>query len=109
MNITHYLITDSGTQWFSYIVSKQDEKLIEVFEVSSLICVQSTLLSNIYGRETINGGVLDEKMKFYDPRLSCGGGYFGGWAISKLEFDRIKRMLELKPSVDEFNKIANSI
>jgi len=82
---------------------------VDVFDMSPLNHVQSTLISNIYGRETVNLGLYSDDFVFYDCRLTLGGGHFGGWTISKLEFDRIRRLLELAPSVKEFNQIKDSV
>jgi hypothetical protein len=102
--MTYYLITDMGTQWFHYLVSKDGEKIVDVHDMSPINRADSTLLSNIYGREPVHG-----LPDFHDGRLINGGGMFGGWSISELEFGRIKRMLELAPAVSEFNKIKDSV
>lgn len=105
--MTYYLITDAGTQWFHYMVSKESDKLVDVFDMAPINCVKSTLLSNIYGREPV-GSTMNTFLTFSDIRLD-GHSLFGGWSISRLEFDRIKRLLELAPAVKEFNQIKDSV
>ncbi len=102
--MTYYLITDIGTQWFHYLVSKQEDVLVEVHDMRDLQGVKSTLLSNIYGREPA-----EKWLTLRDSRLSLGGGDFYGWSISALEFNRIKRLLELTPAVKEFEKVKDSV
>lgn len=102
--MTYYLITDTGTQWFHYLISKDGEKVVDVYDMSPLNPIKSTLLSNIYGRET-----MEKWLTLRDSRLILGGGDFGAWSISKLEFDRILRMLELAPAVKEFEQLKDSV
>ena len=103
--MTYYLITDAGTQWFHYMVAKENGVCVDVYDMSPLNHVKSTLLSNIYGRESIGGFI-----EFKHSRLINGGGSdFGGWSISQLEFDRINRLLELAPAVAEFEKVKDSV
>ncbi len=102
--MTYYLITDTGTQWFHYLISKDGDKVIDVHDMSPINHVKSTLLSNIYGRESIAKG-----LNLQDGRLNPGSGDFYGWTISRLEYDRIKRLLELAPAVKEFEKVKDSV
>lgn len=106
--MTYYLITDAGTQWFHYMVSKDGDRLVDVFDMAPLNPIRSTLLANIYAREPI-GSTMATWLRFHDSRLSLGGGDFGGWSISALEFNRIKRLLELVPAVREFEKVKDSV
>ncbi len=99
--MTYYLVTDGGTQWFHYLISKHEGKVVDVHDMSP-IKGDSTLLSNIYAREPIQ-----HFPDVRDGRMT--GSLFGGWSISKLEFDRIKRMLELVPSIREYAQLANSV
>ena len=100
----YYLVSDVGTQWFHYLISKTDTEVVEVHDMHPLHAIKSTLLSNIYAREPIS-----KWLELRHGRLALGGGDFGGWTISELEFNRIKRLLELAPAVDEFHKLANSV
>jgi hypothetical protein len=103
--MTYYLVTDIATQWFQYSVSLDStKKVVDVIDLRDFVRVPSTLLSNIYGREAIT-----ESLRLQDYRLVNSGGDFYGWTISELEFNRIKRMVELMPAVQEFNKIKDSV
>lgn len=100
----YYLVSDIGTQWFHYLIAKTETEVVEVYDMSAINGIKSTLLSNIYDREPI-----EKWLKLNDHRLSLGGGDFVGWTISELEFNRIKRLIELAPAVDESFKLANSV
>lgn len=102
--MTYYLLTDTGTQWFHYLVSKDGETFKEVFDMRDLNHLQSTLLANIYDRE-----LMDRNLPVTDYRIVMGCGGFYGWTISYLEFSRIKRLLELSPAIQEFNKLKDSV
>jgi hypothetical protein len=103
--MTYYLVNDMGTQWFHYAVFLDStKKLVDALDMRDFVRVPSTLLSNIYGREFVT-----EPLYLHDSRLVNSGGTFGGWTISELEFNCIKRMVELMPGVQEFNKIKDSI
>ncbi len=98
----YYLVTDVGTQWFSYLVSVHDGQTIDCLEVPNDL--DGSLLRNIYGREQV-----DQWMNLRHGGMVLGGGSFGGWSVSRLEFDRIKRLIELTPAVVEFNRIRDSV
>ena len=102
--MTYYLLTDTGTQWFHYLVSKDGETVKEAHDMRDLNHLQSTLLHNIYSRE-----LTGKSLKIQDSRMCSGCGDFYGWTISELEFGRIKRLLELSLAVQEFNKLKDSV
>lgn len=109
--VRHYLLTDVGTQWFTKLVRREvevsyDQRVVgglterkETVVAESVLDVPSEVmgqpfLQNIYGREETNW-------------TKVQGSSFGGWSISRLEYERIKRLIELTPTVTEFNKLAS--
>lgn len=88
----HYLIIDNSCQWEQYIVKLNKQEILEMIEVKNLSV--GSFLNNIYLRE------MHFSNKFFR------NNYYYGWTISEYEFNRIKKMCELKEYVDEYNKLA---
>ena len=101
--MTYYLITDVGTQWFSYVIATEGGEVHESHSLSNLNCHKIPFFSNIYEREIHFG---DRKFKSILGGEWSNQGPWYGWSISKTEFERIRRLVELEPSVREFNKLG---
>jgi len=95
----YYLITDISTQWFSYIICFDNEKVKESHDLREINNIESFLLYNIYNRE------IHFSRRSFNINGSSESYY--GWSISKHEFELIKRLIEYKPIVDLFNKIKD--
>lgn len=104
--LRHYLLADDSVQWFVKLARVEidpndpvktgdfprhvSEELIDVpTEVD-----RCDFLGNIYAREA----------QFGSRRFR--GETYGWWSISEAEYMRIKRLIELTPSVSEFNRLA---
>ena len=99
----YYVVTDAGVQWFTYLVALGDGGgVVECIEASNL--PEGTLMKNIHAREPI-----EKWLHIRHGSMVLGGGDYGGWNVSKLEFDRMKRLLELQPAVREYEKLTNSV
>lgn len=111
--VRYMLLVDMGTQWFtklarievetSYERSKklsEGDKRIETVvneqtqDVPSEV-TSTAFLSNIYGRYS------DLTYRFRLERCT-----YGGWYLSGLEYERIKRLIELVPVHQEFMKLG---
>lgn len=85
----YYLIVDNGTQWFTKALALNDSDAVhEVFDID--IGIKSPFMQSIFERET-----------HFTNRLFIDNHYYG-WTISKMEYDRLKKMVELYPKHKEY-------
>ena len=102
----YYLITDIGTQWFTYIVSARElppsKTRIRRCNITSFLKLDlgmhSNFINNIQSREP--NFMLAEFLGWIES-----GDYYG-WALSEKEFDTIKEMIYIYPTVEKFNKLS---
>lgn len=92
------IILDNATQWFSYIVFLDGfSKCKENYILSSNI--SNDYLSNIYNRpmsfSNLEIDLINEQNKNW-----------GGWWISAYDFERIKQMIKLFPSVLKYKQLG---
>ncbi|MEK6882071.1 MAG: hypothetical protein AABY22_20815, partial [Nanoarchaeota archaeon] len=88
-NLKYYLGIEANCQWQTVLFSEtEDADLVESFDIPSDI--KGPILSNIFNRET-----------FFSYK-SVKSDFYYGWTISQLEFNKIKRALELYPLVQEY-------
>lgn len=93
------LITDNCTQWFSYIVSIFDTgETVETYEVPSKLT--NEFLLNLYKREQSFSG-----LNIRIPNEPASFCWAGSW-ISGYEFQRVKKMIQLWPAVQEFERLG---
>lgn len=106
MTTRYYLAVDTATQWFPCIVKLEvsddgkASKTIERIDLPAAIHIlpgppEARFLSNIYRR---HGQAI--------PEIDWSHGEAWGHSISDWEYDRIKRMIELWPLVQEFNELS---
>lgn len=92
------LITDNNVGWFSYLVS-----ICETGEVSESFNLENGIrneyLSNLFSREPSFSN-----LRIMIPNNSLDT--FCGVFISKYDFDRIKKLIGLYPSVLEYNRLG---
>lgn len=103
----YYLIVENGCQWQVYAVEcVENDKIKEPkysydFLVKKWIDIHQVdnepFFRQIYEREQHFGN------KFFEGNIHCYG-----WTISKKEFETIKRIAELRPLVEEYNRLVNS-
>lgn len=92
----YYFIVDNNVQWFSKIVAiGENEQTTEIRDIPSDI--EGEMLSNIFDRE----------LHFHNKRIN--GDTYYGWTISTTEFNKIKRLVELRSGVEEYHKILNQV
>jgi hypothetical protein len=90
----YYLVVDTSTQWFTKLAAIS-EKHTQSLDVPTRM-LDAPFFSQIFSREQWPKPI---ELKGEQP---LG---WAGWNISKQEFDRIARMIELWPAVQEFNKL----
>lgn len=107
MKDQYFYLVDGNTQWFHRIVEsiKDDSiseidqwKVSEVFEVD--MGISGEFLHDIFERETISHRKFTGKIDSRD----C----WWGWSISKSEYNKIKKLIELYPKMQEYFKLLNS-
>ena len=92
------ILTDSSMQWFSYIVCISNSgEAIEWYKLDNKI-------SNDYLSSILSRGTNFNNLILVIPGETCNV-FYGTW-ISEYEFRRIRRMIELYPSVEEYYKWA---
>lgn len=107
--VRHYVLLDAGTQWFTKLarievetswenVKKGPSVHKEIIVSEELLDVPSTVssqpfLCNVYGRQQV-------------PWLKLKGETWGGWSISPLEYERIKQLIQLNPTKEQFERLA---
>lgn len=105
--LKYFLVVENGCQWQSAIIAAKDnDKTKSPHYAYDYINEQHYDLDlNIGGKFCYNicGRELHFGNKFF-----ANIGFCYGWTISKYEFDTLKRMIELKPFVDEYNRLMNS-
>lgn len=89
----YFLVIDQSTQWFSRLVVTFDEKETQWKEVPSEM--RGDFLNSIYQRE------------MWPQPIEMSGQSWGGWNIGLTEYVRIKRMIELWPAVQEYQKLQD--
>lgn len=90
----YFLLVDQSTQWFCRLVAIPDDTPEKQWnEVPSQM--RGDFLSNIYARE------------MWPKTLELGSESWGGWNISRQEYERIRRMIELWPAVQEYQKLQD--
>ena len=111
--VRHYLLIDSGTQWFCKLarieveitwepqkkgasIRKETVVKEQLVDVPGGMCGQSTggFLQNVYGRQ----------LAFDYQRF--GNDHYYGWSLSPTEHARIARLIELQPAVNEYNRLV---
>ena len=101
MNIEYALIVDVSTQWFAYIVEYKDTKFgkeeISYHQIPNGMDNNNPFLDNIYSR----------KLSFLYERFNISSQDYFGWHLSPLEYNRIKRMIDIWPRVLEFEKLKS--
>lgn len=88
----YYLAVDESVQWFCAIFKFENDTLIEKVNVSTSIV--GDFLNNIFSRE----------QHFTYKKLD--NDLWSGWTISENEFNRIKKLVQLRPYVEEYNKLS---
>ncbi|MDP2692445.1 MAG: hypothetical protein Q8O88_02260 [bacterium] len=92
----YYLAVDNSTQWETVLIAVDDnnEDKISFFQhVDSGIC--GPFIHSICSRELHFGD-----KKFYNKT-------YYGWTLSEVEFNKIKRMIDLYPEYLEYLKLYN--
>jgi len=92
MNNLYYLIIDNSVQWFCYIITVNNDKIIETYAVDSNI--KGPYLKSIFSRE------LHFSNRQFKPQGSIDTYY--GWTISETEYNHIKKLIELYPKYIEY-------
>lgn len=90
-NAKYYLAIDNGTQWFSAAFRFIENECVERVNLDSHI--RGDFFDNILSRE----------IHFYNTFIL--DNHWRGWSISEKEFNKIKRLMQLKPLVEEYNKL----
>jgi hypothetical protein len=92
----YYFAIDNSTQWFSILV-EVDEKDNIISRNDYLEYMGGEFLSNITNRE----------MNFTNKNIS--NNYYYGWSLSRLEYDRLKKIIDLAPYVLEFERLRKIV
>lgn len=104
-NITHALLIDEDCQWLAYIVKFDQIKLMEINQVEEYLELPSQMdkenpfISNIYNRD------INHYRITLQPSINGINGFYG-WSLSELDYNRIKRMITLWPSLQEYKNIV---
>lgn len=90
----YYLVNDNSVQWFSYIITIENDKVTEYFKLD--LGINGPYLKSICSRE----------LHFQNKELKINFAYdtYYGWTISKEEYDHIKKLIELYPQYLEYIK-----
>ncbi len=93
------LLTDNSVQWFTYLVSIHETGECDEYYYYLDNSIKNDYLTNCFNRE----------LSFNNLRLMVPSAavdtFYGTW-ISKYDFERIRRMIQLYPSVLEYNKLG---
>lgn len=93
MKPVYYFLHDNSTQWFSYIVEIDGDKVCEMIQVPNDI--SGDFLTNILQRE------------IHFSNKTIRGEPFAGWSISKMEFDKLREIVLLYPSYKKYLKMCH--
>src|SRR5687768_10317034 len=94
----YYFLHDNGVQWFSALLSVEGEpnaegryeyKQVDTF-IDVPLAINGPFLTSILSREI-----------HFTNRTVNNTSYYG-WTLSKTEFDRLKKIVELYPSYLEY-------
>lgn len=103
--IKYFLIVENGCQWQSAVVSciENDKTKYPHYAYDYLVEECYDLDFSIKGKT--HDSICSRELHFGNKLFNVVGHCYG-WTISKVEFDTLKRMVELKPYVDEYNKLS---
>lgn len=96
----YYLINDASVQWFTYIIFCKDIKKVET-EIFNLFVPNGIIDSAVVIRN-----ILQRDVSFNN--ISIRGQLYDAWSISKYEFEKIKRLVELWELYKEYVSLVNS-
>ena len=91
MRTKYYLLHDNSVQWFTYIIELEGDTIFKMVDVPNSIT--GPFLNSIFEREV-----------HFTNRVFNGMSYCG-WTISKSEYDKVTRMIELYPKYLEYIKL----
>ena len=94
----YVLLTDNSVQWFGYIACiAETGEAIEWYRLDSKI--SNDYISNLYKR-----GISFSNLHLVIPGEPCERFY--GNEISEYEFMRVRKMIDLFPQVEEYNRLG---
>jgi hypothetical protein len=105
-DLKYFLVVEANMQWQSGIVSAiiNDKTKFPCFSYDYLV---EEYYENFNMRGKLISNICERELHFQYKSFSQIGSCYG-WTISKNEFDKLKRAVELKPLVEEYNRLVNS-
>lgn len=93
--LNYYLISDNDVQWFTRVVAMNwpELRVVESKDLPSAVC--GDFLSSIWERD----------IAFSNKEID--NQTWSGWSLSRYEYDRVLRIIELHPSAAEYEKLRN--
>ena len=98
MKYKYALITDNSLQWFSFIIAlSESDDILESYHIDSKM--NNEYLTNLFNRQT----------SFFSKMLTLPthqtDWYSGIW-ISEYDFLRVRKMTELWPALEEYERLG---
>lgn len=96
------IVSDNSVGWFHYAVridETEKEPCFQCKEGHDLRNISNDWLNNLFARPESFGNML-----IAVPGHHCMN-FYGSW-ISEYEFNRVKRMAELQPALEEYAKLG---
>jgi len=91
------IISDTSVQWFSYLISLNDkDETVEKIQISFDITRSSEYVQNFYNRHP----------SFQNLKLMGDGEIYAGVWLSEYEYNRVSKILELHPYVQEYTRLG---
>lgn len=101
MSDSYAFLVDDGTQWFIALCQlDKDNQVLHQLSVHPDLDRQNPFITNIYLRRH---NLFNIKINTHVN--GCSSGTYYGWSISKNEYNRIVRMIELQPYAREFDEL----
>lgn len=80
-----------------------------IFSVDQHDCVSSTTVTSETLKSPFLLSITSREPNFHNRQFSGSMDSFYGWSLSKAEYDRLKRLVELEESYREFNRLSADI
>ena len=108
-DVKYYLIVDNSFGWQCYAVECQKNDKTKYPHYSHDFLTINAINVNFNDKGLFFSEIYSREIHFLNKTFSnLSNLSYYGWTISKKEFDTIKRICELRPAIEEYNRLVTS-